>query len=140
MSNNQNENLDIIPTPTESTGTGPAVSGSGESSEKAGYFNPEKEIDKLYKWMYAVVIAITIAFFFVLADFIIEKAVIINYGNLSDKYFERYLELNNSFNEIKNQDNLKDQRILILEESNQELQETINCFKIKKYISSECFK
>jgi len=67
------------------------------TTQQASYYNPEKEIDKLYKWLYGIVVAAVIAFFFILFDFIKEKEVIINYGSLADKYFDRYIELNNSF-------------------------------------------
>lgn len=99
---------------------------------QASFYNPEKEIDKLYKWMYGIVVAMAIAFFFILYDFIKEKEIIINYGNLSDKYFERYLDLNNSFNNIKNQNNLIELKIQEMETRSEALNNIIEDDTIRK--------
>jgi hypothetical protein len=106
---------------------------------QASYFNPEKEIDKLYKWLYAIVIAVVIAFFFMLFDFINEKQIIINYGNLADKYFDKYLELNKFVNDLNNA--TKDQKISELSKQNDKLINITECLKNKKYWQYEqCFK
>lgn len=108
------------------------------ATTQATYSSPEKEIDKLYKLLYGVMIAVVVAFFIMLFDFIKDKDVIINYENLSDKYFDRYLELNNSFNKLNL--SIKDQRINDLEKENNELVALTGCLKEKKYWQyEECF-
>jgi len=111
------------------------------TTQQASYYNPEKEIDKLYKWLYGIVVAAVIAFFFILFDFIKEKEVIINYGSLADKYFDRYIELNNSFYNLDKEFIKKDQKIMELENENTKLSEKINCLESKRYWQfEECFR
>jgi len=128
-------------TPTTTASGEQASSAPSTQTTIASYYNPEKEINKLYTWLYAIVIAIGIAFFFMLFSFIQDKEVIINYGNLSDKYFDRYIELNNSFNDIKNQSALDNQKIIIIESENKKLLNISDCIKDKKYWQyNQCFK
>jgi hypothetical protein len=132
------------PATTQTTQTTPLTPPTGQVPEnpattQATYSSPEKEIDKLYKLLYGVMIAVVIAFFIMLFDFIKDKDVIVNYGNLSDKYFDRYLELNDSFDELNL--SIKDEKIKYLEEKNSELATLTSCLKGKKYWQyDECFK